>query len=153
MGKRSKATPIGMKSLYMSDNSEPGLIIVYDGECPFCSRYVNYLRLREAVGRIELINARTGHHWSLTEIRRRNIDLNREMVAIYRGTYYAGDKCVHLLATLSNRDDPANFAMAHLFRKPAVARLIYPILRFGRNLTLRALRRRPLNSETLPGKD
>ena len=35
--------------------------LVYDGECPFCSRYVRLLRLRAAVGAVELVDARTDH--------------------------------------------------------------------------------------------
>ena len=34
--------------------------IVYDGDCPFCSRYVALVRLREAVGQVVLANARDG---------------------------------------------------------------------------------------------
>ena len=34
--------------------------LVYDGDCPFCSRYVQLLRIREAVGPLRLVNARDG---------------------------------------------------------------------------------------------
>ena len=34
--------------------------LVYDGDCPFCSRYVQYLRLRQAAGPVRLVNAREG---------------------------------------------------------------------------------------------
>ena len=34
--------------------------LVYDGDCPFCSRYVKYLRLRRAAGPVRLVNAREG---------------------------------------------------------------------------------------------
>ena len=32
--------------------------IIYDGECPFCSRYVKLMRLEETIGDIRLIDAR-----------------------------------------------------------------------------------------------
>ena len=38
--------------------------IVYDGDCPFCSRYVKLVRLREALGSVDLVNARDGGRWS-----------------------------------------------------------------------------------------
>ncbi|UIY31430.1 DUF393 domain-containing protein (plasmid) [Neorhizobium galegae] len=43
----------------MSDS--PALTIIYDGECPFCSQYVKLLKLRDAVGKVELVNARDKH--------------------------------------------------------------------------------------------
>jgi predicted DCC family thiol-disulfide oxidoreductase YuxK len=35
---------------------EPALLY-YDGDCPFCSRYVRWLRLQRAVGSVHLVNA------------------------------------------------------------------------------------------------
>ena len=34
--------------------------LVYDGECPMCSNYAQYLRLREAVEEFVLVDARQG---------------------------------------------------------------------------------------------
>ncbi|CAN0407117.1 unnamed protein product, partial [Scytosiphon promiscuus] len=34
-------------------------VIVYDGECPFCSQYVKMLRIHESVGTVRLIDARS----------------------------------------------------------------------------------------------
>jgi predicted DCC family thiol-disulfide oxidoreductase YuxK len=35
------------------------MVLVYDGECPFCRNYVRLMSLRKAVGDIELVDART----------------------------------------------------------------------------------------------
>ena len=32
--------------------------IIYDGECPFCSKYVRLIQLKKTIGYVELINAR-----------------------------------------------------------------------------------------------
>ena len=32
--------------------------LLYDGECPFCTRYVHYTRLKDAAGAVRLIDAR-----------------------------------------------------------------------------------------------
>ena len=34
--------------------------LVYDGDCPFCSAYVRFVRLRDAVGTVHLVDAREG---------------------------------------------------------------------------------------------
>ncbi len=40
------------------DRAGADLFIVYDGECPFCSRYVALQRLRESIGKVSMVNAR-----------------------------------------------------------------------------------------------
>jgi predicted DCC family thiol-disulfide oxidoreductase YuxK len=34
------------------------LTVIYDGECPFCANYVRLYRLRQLVGRVQLVDAR-----------------------------------------------------------------------------------------------
>lgn len=119
------------------------LQIVYDGECPFCSRYVTMTRLRDSVGIVELINARTDHEL-VQDIKARGIDLNEGMLARYRGEEYYGADCVHFLSMLSSRSGAVNSMVSFLFRNRGVAKLAYPFLRSGRNLTLRILRRAPI---------
>ena len=38
--------------------TQPANWIAYDGECPFCSAYLQMVRLRDAVGPVALINVR-----------------------------------------------------------------------------------------------
>ena len=38
----------------------PSAWIVYDGDCPFCARYVRFVRLRDTIGHVALVNARDG---------------------------------------------------------------------------------------------
>ena len=33
------------------------MVVVYDGECPFCRNYVKLMWLRKAVGDVELVDA------------------------------------------------------------------------------------------------
>jgi len=53
-----------MDGMMDRDNSvaqaAPAAWIVYDGDCPFCSRYVRLVRLRDAIGPVALVNARDG---------------------------------------------------------------------------------------------
>ena len=55
--------------------------IVYDGECPFCSKYVQLIELRNTVGDVELINARSDNTIK-EKLKELSIDLNQGMVLI-----------------------------------------------------------------------
>lgn len=117
------------------------MVVVYDGECPFCSRYVGLLRLRAAVGALRLVDARQGGP-EVDGLRRAGYDLNQGMAALFGGRVYHGADCLHLLALLSTESGWFNRLNGALFKSARLARLLYPVLRAGRNLTLRLLGRR-----------
>lgn len=114
--------------------------LLYDGECPFCSRYVVHVRLREAVGHVMLANVRE-HPTLLEEVRRLGYDVDTGMVLKLNGRYYHGADCIHALALLTTPAGWFNRINSLAFRSRAFARFAYPILRAGRNLTLKLLGR------------
>lgn len=100
-------------------------VLVYDGDCLFCSAYVRMVRLRQAVGPVDLVDARAGGA-VVEALWERGYDLNEGMA---------------LLTTSSSTFNRLN---ALLFRSPTASRLLYPLLRFGRNTVLRFMGRRKL---------
>jgi predicted DCC family thiol-disulfide oxidoreductase YuxK len=123
---------------------EPRAWIVYDGQCPFCSRYVTLLRLRDAIGPVALVDAREGGP-IVDEIRAAELDLDEGMVLKVDGRLYHGDECLHRLALLSTPSSLFNRVNAAVFRSATASRLLYPVLRSGRNAALRLLGRPKLN--------
>lgn len=117
--------------------------IVYDGECPFCSRFVKMLRLKEAMGSIELIDARSDESIvkTLTAL---NIDLDEGMALVDSGIIYHGDDCMNRLALMSTRSGLFNKLNYHVFKSRTISMVLYPILRAGRNLVLSILGRRKI---------
>lgn len=122
-----------------------GAWLIYDGQCPFCSAYVKYLRVRESLGTLRLVNARDGGPL-VDEIVRAGIDLDEGMVLKVGPTLYHGADCIHALAWLSTPSGGFNRINAAIFRSPFLARWLYPVLRAGRNAALRLLGRRKLNA-------
>ena len=114
--------------------------LLYDGECPFCSRYVRHVRLREAIGPIMLANARE-HAALLEEVRRLGFDVDAGMVLKLDGNYYHGADCIHALALLTTPSGWFNRLNSLVFKSSTAAKVLYPVLRTGRNLTLRLLGR------------
>lgn len=127
------------------ETTETGAWIVYDGECPFCSAYTRYVRLRDAVGPVQLVDARDGGPL-VDEVLRAGFDLDEGMVLKLGGRYYHGSDCVHMLATLSSGSSAFNRLNGWIFASPARARHLYPVLRAGRNAVLRLLGRRKFSA-------
>src|SRR3954447_16134724 len=104
----------------ISDSPED-IWVVYDSECPFCSRYVLLYRLREQGRRVHLIDARSDH--PLVEaIRRRKLDLNEGMVVRWQGEYHYGGAALHLLALLGGDQTAFNRLNQAIFSRPKLAR-------------------------------
>lgn len=114
--------------------------LLYDGECPFCSRYVQHVRLREAIGTVSMANARE-HAALVEEVGRLGYDVDTGMVLKLNGRYYHGADCIHALALLTTPAGWFNRINALAFRSHTVARITYPVLRAGRNLVLKLLGR------------
>ncbi|HSF96481.1 MAG TPA: DCC1-like thiol-disulfide oxidoreductase family protein [Thermohalobaculum sp.] len=120
-----------------------GNYLIYDGECPFCSRYARLTRLRAAVGGLRLINARDRGPEVEAAIRA-GYELDQGMLLSLDGQLHYGADCLNRLALMSSRSTLFNRLTYALFRSPRASRLMYPVLRAGRNLVLRLMGRRRL---------
>ena len=128
---------------FPSASDRGSTFIIYDGDCPFCSRYVRLLRLKQSLGEVRLINARQGGD-EVIEARVLGYDIDEGMLLKLDGRYYYGDECIHKLALLSTSIGWFNRINATMFSNPKLASVLYPILRAGRNLTLRLLGRKKI---------
>lgn len=120
-----------------------GLEIVYDGECPVCSAWMRMTRLRESVGRVELVDARSGDP-RVAALLREGQDLDRGMVVRWQGRTYHGAEALTLLALLSDGPAAWRWLQRAAFSRPRVARAVYPVLVRGRLALLRLLGRKPI---------
>jgi predicted DCC family thiol-disulfide oxidoreductase YuxK len=111
-------------------------LIVYDGECVFCQNYVRFFRLRDTIGAVELIDARSDDP-RVETLWRDGYDLDDGMVFLHRGRVYHGAEAVHVLSSLSSSNGLFNRINAAVFRSPRVTAIVYPVLKLGRRLTLK----------------
>lgn len=122
-----------------------GLRIVYDGECPFCSRFVTLYRAKSVAGKIELIDARDDHP-DVRLVRSRNLDLDQGMAVIWGDQIYHGADAVHFMAMVGADNTLFNALNRMLFRFKPLALALYPMMVAGRNLTLRLMGRKKLQT-------
>ncbi len=119
--------------------------LVYDGDCPFCSAAAQTVRLKQAVGRLEIVNARDGHdHPVLAEAAAQGLDLNDGIVVKFEGRLYHGADALHLLALLGSQRGWLNRLNVALFRNRMTVGLAYPALKGLRNLALAVRGKRPI---------
>jgi predicted DCC family thiol-disulfide oxidoreductase YuxK len=128
--------------------SVAGPTIIYDGDCPFCSRYVSLLRLRKSLGSVTLLNARDGGAL-VDAVRGLGLDLDEGMVLVMNGEIFHGAECLHRLALLTTSSGAFNRLNAWMFRSRAASQLLYPALRAGRNAALSLLGRQKIGDEVL----
>ena len=114
--------------------------IIYDGECPFCSKYVRLVQLKKSVGKVELINARTDSAIQ-KKLKKLSINVNQGMVLIDGKDIYFAEDCIHRLALLSTSSTIFNRINKFVFKHKILSKVLYPIMRTGRNFILFILRR------------
>lgn len=116
------------------------IVIVYDGECPFCSNYVMMLNLKEVFEKVELVDARESDNSTVRFLVTEGYNLNNGMITIVNHDIYYGSDAVWILSKLTG----GNRCMKYLFRSNKFTKLIYPLLRFVRFVTLKILKKKML---------
>src|SRR5215216_6350047 len=84
----------------MSSFPTDGNVVVYDGECPFCSSYIALQRLRESIGPVKIINARDGGP-EVEWLKANSYDLNYGMVFVQNGEVHYGPDAINAIALMS----------------------------------------------------
>lgn len=119
-------------------NQPQEIWFIYDGDCPICKTAAQALRIRHAVGRLRLLNARTeSNHPLMQEVKARKLSLDDGMVIIANQNYYHGADALHIMALLGTNTGWFNRMNWLLFRSKTLARLCYPTMRAMRNLAIR----------------
>lgn len=123
--------------------------LVYDGECPVCNTYCRYARVRDAVGRLHLVDARQPSEL-MDEITAAGLDIDQGMVVKFGGIMYYGPEAIRILTLLSTSSGLFNRINYVFFGTAGRARVFYPIGKAIRSLILRLLGIRYI--ENLPSK-
>lgn len=108
--------------------------LVYDGDCPFCSKYVEFRRLKEIYPNLELVDARENpDHPAIAAVRAQGLLIDDGMALV------DGKEVIHG-ADVMKRFSKGT-AYYTLFKSSGRANIAYSLLRQGRSLVLKMLRR------------
>lgn len=115
-------------------------MLVYDKQCPVCDAYSRFVKIREEVGELRLVNAREPSATS-REIADAGLSLDEGMVLKVGDVLYHGADAMHALALMGGRSGVFNRLNRWMFESAARSRVAYPLLSGCRKLLLRMLGR------------
>ena len=133
-------------------NHREDILLVYDKECPACDNYCRIIRIRDDIGDLKIINARDDSA-ILQEITAQGLDIDQGMVLKLGGQIYYGADAIHALALISSRSGLFNRINYSIFKSKTLALILYPILRFFRNLLLKILGKTKINNLGIEDND
>ena len=128
------------------------LLLVYDKECPACNNYCQMVRIRESVGELQLIDAREASP-IMDEITAANLDIDEGMVLKMNDQLYYGADAIHALSMISSRSGIFNRLVYWVFKSKRVSHVLYPILKTGRLVLLKLMRRTKINNLNVTGNN
>ena len=126
-----------------ADPSAREIFVVYDGLCPFCTRYVMLYRIRQLAEKVHMIDARSDHP-VVAEVKARGLSLENGMAVKWNGHLYHGADALHVLAMLGSEGGAFNKLNRLVFSRPKLGKFLYPAMVAGRRLTLKLLGRPPI---------
>lgn len=119
------------------------IVIIYDGDCPFCSKYSSYINLSRSFEEIRLKNARDLNAKEIQELQELGLDINQGIIVQIQGNKnnalnYSGRDAMNYLAKY---DQNSKFTgkLHRVMRYEKLSRFIYPILFWGRAVVLKIL--------------
>lgn len=117
------------------------ITIVYDKYCPICQHFTKGIRLRRLNEQLNIVNARDSQHPDVKRLKQLNINLNDTMAVIYDQEIYTGAQAMTWLSMMTSPSHTLNRLIFFFFRYPKIGQQLYPILKTGRLLLLKILKR------------
>lgn len=111
------------------------LFIYYDGECPLCENYTRLLSIKKKVPQVNLIDLRSSPD-KVANFSKLGFDVDQGMIVDYQSRLYHGADAVNLLAQLSDNSSSFNRLNSFALANKHSAKLLYPLLRMGRNAVI-----------------
>ncbi|MGB6328399.1 MAG: DCC1-like thiol-disulfide oxidoreductase family protein [Halarcobacter sp.] len=108
------------------------VFLYYDGDCPFCKRYADILKLKKCFD-IKICDARTDLSWKKSN---KDIILDDGVILIYEDRYYQGVEALDMLLSICKYDGIFFSFQKFIFSNKILGFIVYNCLKFFRKVTL-----------------
>ena len=110
------------------------LIVYYDKECPFCSKYSELVKLRSHYD-VEIINARECHD-TIQEFKTKGLDINEGFIIQIEDQTLQGEEAVVFLSKHMKTKNSFEKTILWFMKKRTIMNIIYPIVKTIRIIVL-----------------
>lgn len=106
--------------------------LYYDGDCPFCNRYADILKLKKCFD-INICDARVDFSWK---------DLNKDLILddgvilIYENKFYQGVEAIDMLLSVCKYDGIFFSLQKFIFSNKLLGNIVYSCFKFFRKVAL-----------------
>ena len=125
------------------DTLKRGDFLLYDGECPICSRYVLWTSIRNKNPDIALLDARQQPEL-VAVLRTEGIEINNTMFLQVDGRRFVGAAAMAKIRVYTPQNTLPQRILRSLTSSQILFQTIYPGLVLGRKLLLALLRRQQI---------
>ncbi len=108
------------------------IFVYYDGNCPFCNRYAEILKLKKCFD-IKIYDARVNLSWKDYN---KHLLLDDGIILIYNNNTYQGVEALNMLFILCKYDGLFFSFQKFIFSNKYLGNLIYSLFKLLRKVTL-----------------
>lgn len=130
------------QKLEIFSDSKNVIYIFFDGQCPFCSNFVGLLNLKKRYN-VKLFDLREQSE-AVTWFENSGYRVDEGMIVTINNQIYYAEEAVHILSLLSSRSF-SGIIYRFFFSKLLIAKVLYPIMKKGRNITLYLMQKKKIS--------
>jgi len=106
--------------------------LYYDGDCPFCNRYADILKLKKCFD-IKILDARVDKSWKECK---EGIILDDGVILIYNGKCFQGVEAIDMLLNICKYEGVFFSLQKFIFSNKFLGNVVYACFKFFRKVAL-----------------
>ena len=107
-------------------------MLYYDGQCPFCNKYADILKLKKCFD-LEILDARVYTNWKECK---KDIILDDGVILIYQDRFYQGVEALDMLLCICKYDGIFYSLQKFVFSNKIIGNIVYSCFKFLRKIAL-----------------
>lgn len=109
------------------------MILLYDGECPICQRYQEYVAARQTYN-LQVYDARE-HGPLVQRLKEQGYDINEGMILLINEQIFHQDAALVMVASMLKGKGLGDYLLRKMMTSPRLMKFLYPLF-FGLRILL-----------------